>query len=267
MVDADKEIVKNDDTEKFIEPVQEGQESTEENAGEEIVEQEEPGEVEPGDDSSRRDEEYVKHIQNWRAIRESNRKKDEVIAREQSERIRIQRDYEELNQRLAEQERLKEADPLSSMSDDDLAEVKHVKKYKKEMEDEIRELKVQVQYAQQVAELKSKFPDFDEVVNEDTLGMLKEAEPELADSLANNPNFYTKAAGAYKAIKRCGLAKDTFNYQKQRVNENIAKPRTANSISPQHGESPLSKANAFATGLTEERKQQHWEEMQKIING
>jgi len=47
------------------------------------------------------------------------------------------------------------------------------------------------------------------------------------------------------------------------VQANTAKPRPLTSVSPQSGESPLSRANAFAEGLTPELKKNLFKEMQE----
>jgi len=126
-------------------------------------------------------------------------------------------------------------------------------------------------------QIKSQYPDFDAVVNNDTIGMLKDADPELVESLVANPNMYSKAVAVYKSIKRYGLAgpghEDVpankareYAKAKEKVSNNMSKPRTLSSISPQRGDSPLSRTNAFAEGLTDEIKAQTWKEMQDIVN-
>ena len=50
---------------------------------------------------------------------------------------------------------------------------------------------------------------------------------------------------------------------RSKARENHAKPRPISSIGAQEGDGPLSKANAFANGLTDELKQQLLKEMQE----
>jgi hypothetical protein len=49
---------------------------------------------------------------------------------------------------------------------------------------------------------------------------------------------------------------------KLRAQKNAAKPKPLASVNPQQGDSPLSKANAFANGLTDDLKKQLRKEME-----
>lgn len=66
-------------------------------------------------------------------------------------------------------------------------------------------------------------------------------------------------------IKNLGIVpQEVPNTEQERVNKNMAKPRPLISASPQQGDSPLSHANAFANGLTDDLKKQLWKEMDQI---
>jgi len=208
------------------------------------------------------DDEYVKHVQNWRALREkadkAEKERDELLARINKEKENSVPENSLQGHKSQEGNQKREQ---FSLNDDDLMEGKHLKYYQQQNEQRIAELEARLIENQ----IKSNFPDFDDVVNKDTLGMLRDADPELAESLAANPNIYSKAVAAYKSIKRYGLAESTYQRDKEKVNKNIAKPRTVTSLSPQQGDSPLSKANAFAQEFTEEDKEREYRIMQEII--
>lgn len=137
------------------------------------------------------------------------------------------------------------------LGDDDLVEGRHIK-----AADE-RYKKIEIQLRQELTEtrLKVQFPDFDSVVNSDTVAQLKTAYPELAATLSQSTDFYNTGVSAYTLIKKLGIydGKDHSSNQKI-VQDNSAKPRPLSSVSPQQGESALSHANAFAGGLTPELK-------------
>lgn len=145
------------------------------------------------------------------------------------------------------------------LGDDDLVEGRHIKaadeRYKKienQLRQELTETRLKVQY-----------PDFDSVVNSDTVAQLKTAYPELAATLSQSTDFYNTGASAYTLIKKLGIydGKDHSSNQKI-VQDNSAKPRPLSSVSPQQGESALSHANAFAKGpLTPELKKKMYQEM------
>jgi hypothetical protein len=145
------------------------------------------------------------------------------------------------------------------LGDDDLVEGRHIKaadeRYKK-IEDQLRQELTETR-------LKVQYPDFDAVVNSNTVAQLKAAYPELAATLSQSTDFYNTGSSAYTLIKKLGIydGKDHSSNQKI-VQDNSAKPRPLSSVSPQQGESPLSHANAFAKGpLTPELKKKMHQEM------
>ena len=197
------------------------------------------------------EDEYEKKVQNWRALRAAK-------VKEEQERIKLQKEKEELLARYQQQSQ----DDLS-LNDDDLAEGKHVKQVQKKTEQRIIELENRLVEAQ----IRAKYNDYDQVVNDDTVGMLRDTDPDLAASLAANPNPYSQAVAVYNSIKRYGLDRSAFDKDRQKVTTNTSKPRTVNSLSPQQAKSPLSRANAFAEGMTDEMKEARWREAQKILEG
>ena len=162
-----------------------------------------------------------------------------------------------------------EAEEEISIDADALVEGKHLSKVNKH----IKKLEQQLaQYQQQNAlsatevRLKSQYPDFDKIVSRDNLESLRLAYPEIAQSLNANPDLYGKAVSAYTMIKKLGIGEeDPYIEEKATIQRNAAKPKPLASINPQQGDSPLSKANAFATGrLSDDMKAQLWKEMQEF---
>lgn len=153
-----------------------------------------------------------------------------------------------------------------NVNDDDLIEGKHAK----QLVAEIKKLKTEMRKSQSQsyqtsieARIQAEFPDFAKVVSVDNVNILNEEMPELAATLRDTKDKYTQAAAAYKAIKRMGIYKDEseFMRDKQKAIDNSKKPRPLTSVNPQQGDSPLSKANAFANGLTPELQEQLRKEM------
>lgn len=150
---------------------------------------------------------------------------------------------------------------------DDIAEGKHISK----MQNKINRLEAALHNQQQQnaaeiarARLKSQFPDFEKVFNQENLTVLQELEPEIARSLNSNGDLYSAGASAYKIIKQLRIhVEDTFQADKDKAHKNAAKPKSLATISPQKGESPLTQVNAFAQGLTPELKKKLFLEMQE----
>jgi len=204
---------------------------------------------------------------------ESDREKNLRILRERSERaererdeaIKIMRDMAERVNQSKPASKEEEADDIS-LADDSLVEGKHLSAYKKEL----RKIKEQLsQYQQQSSaattevRLKTQYPDFDAVVSRDNVELLKDQYPEIAASLAANPDLYSKASATYTMLKKLGIAEDPVSAaDRERVQKNAAKPRPLVSVSPQQGASPLARANAFAEGLTPDLQKQLLKEME-----
>ena len=147
-------------------------------------------------------------------------------------------------------------EPLYNINEDDLVEGKHLKRYDaeiKKLRQEQEQFKQQSYAMTAQQQLRSKYPDFDKVVNEDNIEQLKYAYPELANTLNSSTDLYSTAVSAYTMIKKLGIIQeDNYMADKAQALKNASKPKPLASVSPQQGDSPLSKANAFANGLTDE---------------
>lgn len=186
--------------------------------------------------------------------------------REAKEAADRERDYwreQALKQKQQEQQPVQQFQPEEdlnldfNMGDDDLAEGKHLKKTSKkiiQLENKLREY-----------ELRMQCPDLEKVLSVENIQKLNTQYPEIAVALRDTPNEYTKTINAYRTIRRLGLDKteQELKYDQDIVmaKKNAAKPRPLASVNPQQGDSPLSKANAFANGLTPELRQQMLAEM------
>lgn len=165
---------------------------------------------------------------NWRQMREENE--------------RIKREAEDLKRQLE-----------SARGDDDLVEQRHLRSAIQKIQADNLDLR-----------LKSKFPDFDQVVNSQALKKLAQEDPELAYSIDSTQDMYAKAVAAYKMIK-ARTPREEYSEDDERFEENSYKPRSSNSLNPGMSDRPLSQANAFQRGLSQEEKMKHYREMQEAI--
>jgi len=219
-----------------------------------------------------------KQEENFKAIREAKERAEKDRARAEAERDLLLSKLVELQNSSPKQKIQEEiVEPVDqdfdfNMNDDDLLEGKHAKKLiaeLKKMKADLKSYKTQSYNTSVEAKIKANFPDFDQVVSQDNVAILNQEEPELAASLRDTQDIYTKAAAAYKAIKRMGIYKDesVFMKEKEIAIVNSKKPRPLTSVNPQQGDSPLSKANAFANGLTPELREQLRREMYDARKG
>jgi hypothetical protein len=215
-----------------------------------------PQQRQPSLDPTPKDAEQVRR---FKAMREST----ERLERERDEALRRLQEYE----RRAQEP---DIDVDIDIKDDDLAEGKHLKK----LRDEVKKLKAeQRQFQKQSyesnaeARIRAQFQDFDKVATVENLQVLSQMYPELAKSINATNDIYDKAVSAYQLIKKFGIYEDEpFAAEKQQAISNTQKPKPLASISPQQGETPLSRANAFAGNnykLTADMKEALRKEMEE----
>lgn len=191
-----------------------------------------------------------------------------VLREKAKQAEKYERELEEYRRQLQSLQQKKEDTPSApelNLGDDDIAEGKHLRQFEKKVKDLEKKLQSYEQKSttsNAEMRLKTQYPDIEKVVTQDNLKTLQEVDPDLFMSLQYNPDVYSKGSLAYRQIKSLGIYKeDKFVQQKDQVTHNMNKPRPANSLSPQQGESPLSHANAFANGLTPELKKKLYKEM------
>ena len=211
---------------------------------EEQVAPEQPAPVQqPNDDQAR----------NFKQLRE----KADRIARERDEALSRLREYEN---RINPSKPVEQETDDFTMAPDELAEGKHISKVQKQL----NKLKQEVRVATAEAKLKAQYPDFDTVVTKENVQLLRDTYPEIAFTLNSSSDIYATGSSAYTLIKKLGLMPQPESPERQIAHANAAKPRPLASVSPQQGDSPLSRANAFANGLTDELKQQLLREMAEV---
>ncbi len=151
------------------------------------------------------------------------------------------------------------------VADDALMEGKHVKQVLQELKKvkkQLRQVHTQSTESELRSRLNNNYPDFDEVVSVDNVKRLSEQYPDVAEALRDTPDKYKMASSAYAIMKKFGIHKDLqFEEDKMKAIKNSQKPRPVASVNPQQGDSPLSKANAFANGLSKDLQKQLLAEM------
>jgi hypothetical protein len=203
--------------------------------------------------------------ESFRQLRESK----ERIQRERDEAYNLLRQYEQNNNKRSESQSTEEVDSDLGLEADQYAEGKHLSKVDKKvrkLEEQLRQYQQQSTAQSVETRVLSQYPDFASVVNDENIEQLRSDFPELAHTLHTSTDVYSKAISTYKLIKKLGISPEhTYENEKAVVQRNAAKPRPLASISPQQSNSPLTNANAFANGLTEDLKTQLHKEMMLAI--
>lgn len=197
---------------------------------------------------------------NWRALRERKKEleRDLQMQREINEKLMLMA-------KASEPKAPVEIDELDSISDDDyVPKGKSKKLVRKEIDPlkkEIEELKAKLQHREkreQFISLKQKYADFDEIVNQETMALLEQKEPELAETIADLKDPYKIAVQTYKYIKALGLKDNLSEHRRiKEVDEKLK--RNANTIQSPLASEKRPMAQAFK--LTEQEKSKLYEEM------
>jgi len=178
------------------------------------------------------------------------------------ERAEMAAKLEELQRKDVQPEPQKEEKP--EYGDEDFVEGKHLRKELDAIRRQQQEFEIKQTEASEATLLRKNYSDFSKVMTDANADKLKELDPESFQTIANSTaSYYQRSVAAYKRIKELGIVVED-NHEKDRAHAhaNAAKPRPMNSVSPQQGDSPLSMANAFSNGLTDELKRQLYKEMQ-----
>jgi hypothetical protein len=149
--------------------------------------------------------------------------------------------------------------------DDDYIPKGKVKKLaKKEVEPllkEIDELKSHLAKQRQrelITSLKSRYSDFDDIVNPETIALFETKEPELAETIAEMQDPYKMAIQTYKYIKASNISDELPEKRRQKEAEKKLEKNAKTVQSPlAYDKRPM--AQAFR--MTESEKTKLWEEM------
>ena len=205
------------------------------------------------------------------AIQSASRKRSNDAERNWAE---ARRKMQELERRAQEYEaelmRLKtqnqpkeEEDPLEKLSSDDIITKAQAEKLAERRAQKIVEQYLHQKEAETVEErIQAKYPDFQAVVNEDSISFLKQNHPEIAESLnALKSNPYKQAKAVYDAVKAFVPRQSTQTLvEKKKAIENSQKPLSVQAAPKQ---SAIGQVHMFENGLTPALKKQLWEEMQQ----
>lgn len=225
----------------------------------EVIEQEEPleiqQEVQETPVEQKKPDPTTSKERNMRALTA----KAAQLEKERDEALRLLKEkagYEQSNG-------IQESEDLS-FNPDDLVTGKDVARiYEKQ-----KKLEANIYHQQQNNRLRQQYPDFDKVVNAETLNVLRYTYPEIYRTLDSGSDVYATGASAYTIMKNMGIV-DTpdINHEKELVKKNSEKPRPLSSINAMNNEkSPLARTNAFAQGLDKQTKDRLWAEMNEARN-
>lgn len=134
---------------------------------------------------------------------------------------------------------------------DSYIEGRHLKKTTKQLKDQIKKTQDEFSKYKQEADrnlaeqrIKIEYPDFYDVVNEESLKNLQDKNPIEFEMIMNNQDHYKRLKLARNIIERYGL-NDTTSHIDKKIEENRLKPRTAAGTSAQSSDSPLAQVSNY----------------------
>lgn len=198
----------------------------------------------------------------WRELKasaEQAKREKEQLARE----IEI---YKDLVAQQKAQEHNHE-DDYDTVSERKINErLKAVEARAAQAEKEAQEARRQAAVSRGEQRLLEDYPDIREVVSDANIKRLQDEYPHLYNSVISSNDVYTVGAAAHEMIVAKGIyRKPAMQANNSIVNRNLAKPKSASSIAPTSGETPISRAQNFmgASISSEDERRAIWKEMQE----
>lgn len=182
--------------------------------------------------------------------------------KEELERGR-ERDREELAELRRQVQQFKSPSPEEedSISDDEYAEGRHLKRLKKEL-NELKSSMQQKELSSMDERLHLRFTDYEEVMTPENVKLAEKLEPELAKVIGTYTDPYEKRVSAYRLIKRLTAKQEGPSAEKKKAEANSQKPLSVNAVTKN---SAIGNAHLFENGLTPELKNQLYKEMREAM--
>lgn len=212
------------------------------------------------DHESNRDElsQVKKPQDSFKALREAREKAERERDVYMKHALELEMKYKQQEQQRKEIPIVQEEPEVDlNIDEDSLVDGKHLKA----VAAKIKRLESQLEQRSIEDKIRNQYPDFEKVVSAENVARLNQEYPEIAQMLRDTGDIMSKASAAYSVIKKFGIHKDLYQSDKAKAIANASKPRPLASVNPQQGDSPLSKANAFANGLTPDLQEQLRREM------
>jgi len=189
------------------------------------------------------------------------------VMREQSEKIR---DLEA--QITKKQEPVTEGtgNEWENLADDDIVTKKQAASHsKKVVQEAIKDAFKQYQASTCEDRLGTRYPDFKQICSNKNIEILKQKFPDLARSVANNPDPDSQGKAAYDLIKNLGIHSPELKENERKLQENKSRPNLGASAGSKTG--ALNHAHLFEGGgmpeMTNSLKEALQKEMAEAAKG
>lgn len=226
-----------------------------------IVEQEAPDETA---NPPQAQEELDKQDRNWREMRKKN---DENVQKMkmQEEMIKTLLQTAQVPQQQVQQP-VETVDEFEGIDDSEyLSKGDSRKMLRKDAKaiarEEFLRLEKERENANFLNRLKSRYSDFDDVVNPETIAIFEKKDPELASTIADLKDPYKMGLQTYNFIKSMSLKDDSASQRHAKEVKDKIEKNEKNAQSPQaYTKRPMAKAFSI-TGMSKEEQSALYEEM------
>ena len=207
---------------------------------------------------------------------EAPRERDWREVRRQAEEAKmLAREKEQLERELNFYRQQQPKQVVTQIEDEYLTDTeRRLQREMQELKSQIAAQAQETKQAQQQAavfkaqqQLRKDYADIDTVVSEENIERLKYEYPHLYNSVVASSDVYSVGASAYELIKAKGIYKAPTNALQQitsgSANRNVNKPKSASTVSPQTGQSPIQQASNFMgqSISSEDERKSLWAEM------
>lgn len=196
---------------------------------------------------------------NWRELRKSKEEweRKAKVQEELLSRLLAQQSPQQVHQE-------DEIDVLEEIAKEDYVPgekvVKGLRKIEEKWEKKLKEVENRYQQTHQntlIQDLKREFPDFDDVVNSETIAILEETNPRLSNAIAQNKDPYLMAVQSYEYIKAKGIHSKTPVTRKTEVERKLEQNKKTVQSPMAYDKRPI--AQAFK--MTESMQKELYNEM------
>jgi len=190
-------------------------------------------------------------------------KRLEQSKRELERELMMQREMNERLMQMTAQVQPKQVDELDQISESEYLAKGQVerlvsKKAEKIAQEQVERILREREQSQFMERLKSKYSDFDQVVNVETMSLLEEKDPELAETIAALKDPYKIGMQTYKYIKALNLAEKVPD---ARHVKEVEKKLVENSKTIQSPQAYDKRPMAQAFTMTDQEKKKLYQEM------
>lgn len=201
--------------------------------------------TEPAKEAPQVNEQEETNARNWKRANEARKRLENELRKRDGQ-------IEDLIKAMSKKpDQLPEVDELDSISGEEFIPKAKIEKLWEKRERRFREdSKKEIEAAFQEREksrwlerIRTKFPDFEDVVNVETLSILEEQEPDVAETIADLKDPYKVGIQSYKYIKALGLTNKVDTSKRHKEVEKKLEENKKTLQSPQvYDKRPLAQA-------------------------